>query len=74
VHSTQKPVALYERAIINSSAPGDIVLDCFSGSGTCIVAAEKHRRRAYLMELYSAYWDVTIKRWMRLTGSKAEMV
>jgi len=72
VHRAQKPVALYERAMINSSAPGDIVADCFSGSGTCIIAAEKHRRHAYLMELDPAYCDLTIKRWMTFTGRKAE--
>ena len=72
LHPTQKPVALYERAIINSSAPGDIVTDCFSGSGTCIIAAEKHRRRAFLIELNPAYCDVTIKRWMALTGQDPE--
>lgn len=68
MHPTQKPVAPYERAMINSSAPGEIIVDCFSGSGSCIVAAEKHRRHAYLMEIDPAYCDVTIKRWMALTG------
>ena len=74
IHPTQKPVALYERAIINSSAPGDIVTDCFSGSGTCLIAAEKHRRRGYLMELSAAYCDVTIKRWMAFTGQRAKSI
>jgi DNA modification methylase len=73
MHPTQKPVALYERAMINSSARGDIVVDCFSGSGTCIIAAEKHNRHAYLMELHPGYCDVTIKRWMTLTGQKAQI-
>jgi DNA modification methylase len=72
IHPTQKPVALYERAMINSSAPGEIVVDCFSGSGSCIVAAEKHGRHAYLMEVDPAYCDVTIRRWMILTGQNAE--
>ena len=72
MHPTQKPVALYERAMINSSARGEIVVDCFSGSGACIVAAEKHRRHAYLMEIDPAYCDVTIRRWMTLTGQRAE--
>ena len=33
MHPMQKPLALYERAMINSSAPGEIVVDLFSGSG-----------------------------------------
>ena len=37
---TQKPVALLQRIIAASSNPGDIVLDCFCGSGTTAVAAE----------------------------------
>jgi len=72
MHPTQKPVALYERAMVNSSAPGEIVVDCFSGSGSCIVAAEKHGRRAYLIERDPRYCDVTIRRWMTFTGQTAE--
>jgi DNA modification methylase len=72
MHPTQKPVALYERAMVNSSAPGEIVVDPFAGSGPLIIAAEKHRRRAYMMELDPAYCDVIVKRWMALTRQKPE--
>jgi len=37
---TQKPLALLQRIVGASSKPGDLVLDCFSGSGTTAVAAE----------------------------------
>ena len=37
---TQKPLMLLQRIIAASSNPGDLVLDCFSGSGTTTVAAE----------------------------------
>ncbi|MBA4375692.1 MAG: site-specific DNA-methyltransferase [Anaerolinea sp.] len=40
-YPTQKPLALLERIINSSSNPGDIVLDPFSGCGTCISAAQK---------------------------------
>jgi len=43
LHPTIKPVELVERAIRNSSRPGDTVLDCFGGSGTTLIAAEKNR-------------------------------
>jgi len=40
-YPTQKPLALLERIIQASSNPGDLVLDPFSGCGTCISAAQK---------------------------------
>lgn len=40
-YSTQKPEALLQRIIHASSKPGDIVLDCFAGSGTTGAAAHK---------------------------------
>ena len=41
----QKPLALYERIILASSNPGDLVLDPFAGCATTIMAARKHGRR-----------------------------
>jgi len=74
LHPTQKPVALYERAMINSSAQSEIVVDPFAGSGTCIIAAEKRDRRAYCIELDPKYVDVAVKRWENFTGRKAERI
>lgn len=71
LHPTMKPVELVERAIRNSSHPGDIVLDPFGGSGTTIIAAEKSGRRARLMELDPKYVDVIIRRWQDWTGKTA---
>ena len=42
---TQKPVDLIERILAISSNEGDLVLDCFCGSGTTLVAAERMKRR-----------------------------
>ena len=44
-YPTQKPVALYERFLLASSNPGDVVLDPFCGGGTTLAAAEKTGRR-----------------------------
>ena len=44
-YPTQKPEKLLERFIKASSKEGDIILDCFSGSGTTIVTAEKLKRK-----------------------------
>lgn len=44
-YPTQKPEELLERIITSSSNEGDIVLDCFGGSGTTAAVAEKLNRR-----------------------------
>ncbi len=44
-YPTQKPLALVERILRASSDTGDLVLDCFAGSGTTAVAAEMSKRR-----------------------------
>lgn len=44
-HPSQKPEALIERIIVSSSAPGDLVIDPFLGSGTTAVVAQKLKRR-----------------------------
>ena len=66
-----KPVELVERAIRNSSRPGDSVLDPFAGSGTTLIAAEKSGRRAWLMELDPKYVDVIVRRWQEWSGKQA---
>jgi DNA modification methylase len=70
-HPTMKPVALVERAIGNSSRPGDLVLDPFLGSGTTMIAAERLGRRCYGMEIEPRYVDVAVRRWEEFTGRKA---
>ena len=71
LHPTMKPVELVERAIRNSSRPGDTVLDCFAGSGTTLIAAEKSGRVARLMELDPKYVDTIVRRWQDHSGKKA---
>jgi len=71
LHPTMKPVELVERAIRNSSRPGDIVLDPFGGSGTTLIAAEKSGRQARLIELDPKYVDVIVRRWQDWTGKQA---
>lgn len=72
VHPTQKPVALAEKAIRNSSQENEKVLDAFGGSGSTLMAAEKAARSAYLMELEPGYCDVIVKRWESATGKRVE--
>jgi len=71
LHPTMEPVELVERAIRNSSRPGDVVLDPFGGSGTTLIAAEKSGRVARLIELDPKYADVIVRRWQDWTGQQA---
>ena len=71
VHPTQKPVALPEEAIKNSSKGEDVVLDLFGGSGSTLIACEKTGRINRSMELDPRYCDVIVKRWQDFTGKQA---
>ena len=73
-HPTMKPIALVEKAIMNSSNRGEIVLDLFLGSGTTLLAAHNAGRICYGIELDPKYVDVIVKRWEEHTGLKAEKV
>jgi DNA modification methylase len=74
LHPTMKPVELVCRAIENSSKTKDIVLDCFGGSGSTLIACEKLKRKARLIELDPIYCDVIVKRWEDFTGEKANLL
>ena len=71
LHPTQKPLALVERAITNSSRPGDRILDPFSGSGTALIACERTGRRGIGIEIDPRYVAATIARWETFTGETA---
>jgi DNA modification methylase len=71
LHPTMKPVELIERALTNSTKAGDIVLDCFGGSGSTLIACERLNRKARLLELDPRYADVIIRRWQEFTGRLA---
>jgi DNA modification methylase len=66
-----KPLELVERAIENSSRPGELVLDVFLGSGTTLIAAERTGRVCAAIELDPHYVDVAVARWETFTGCVA---
>jgi len=74
LHPTMKPLPLIERAIENSSRPGDVVLDLFLGSGSTLIAAERTGRVCSGMELDEHYASMVIARWEAFTGERAEKV
>ena len=62
VHDTQKPVALMEHYIGNSTKPGQVVLDPFMGSGTTGVAALQKNRAFVGIERDPAIFDIACRR------------
>jgi DNA modification methylase len=74
LHPTVKPVAMLYDLILDASLKNDIVLDCFGGSGSTLLAAERAKRRARIIELDPRYVDVILWRWERETGKKAKLV
>ncbi|GKY89834.1 hypothetical protein STA1M1_37030 [Sinisalibacter aestuarii] len=69
VHPTVKPVAM----IRDVSAPGDLVIDCFLGSGSTLIAAETSHRRCVGVEVEPVYVDLALRRWMALTGNNVRL-
>ncbi len=73
IHPTMKPVELMEYQIKNSSKKDEVVLDLFGGSGSTMIACEKTKRKARLMELDPVYVDVIVRRWELFTGKSAKL-
>lgn len=74
LHPTCKNTAMLQDILIDASMKNEIVLDCFGGSGSTLIAAERAKRRARLIELNPRYIDVTIWRWEQETGKKAKLI
>ena len=62
IHPTQKPVGLFMKILQDYSKENDLVLDCFSGSGTTAVACHKLKRRFICIEKDSEYWRASCER------------
>lgn len=61
-HGAQKPVALYCDLLSRSANPGDMVLDCFGGSGPILVAANRLRLVATYIEREEAFYHIALSR------------
>ena len=75
-HPTIKPLELIEYHIENSSKEGDLILDCFAGSGTTLVGAINKNRRYIGFEIDKNYYEIAKKRIeeavLKRRGNKAE--
>jgi DNA modification methylase len=74
VHPTQKPVALMEWIIKRFKLTSNTIADYFGGSGSTLIAAEKHGIKAFVMEFDPKFCDVIVKRWEEFTGKKAVLL
>jgi adenine-specific DNA-methyltransferase len=73
-YPTQKPEALLERIIRASSNEGDLVLDCFCGSGTTAAVAEKLERKWIVCDLGRFAIHTTRKRLLSIDNVKPFVV
>lgn len=62
IHPTQKPSELFKMILQDYTKEGDLILDCFSGSGTTAVASWELKRNFICVEKDFDYWKASCKR------------
>lgn len=72
-HHAAKPVDLLAELIRNSTDPGGVVLDPYTGSGSTLLACETENRTFVGLEIEPKWVDVAVARWEALTGETAEL-
>ena len=61
-HPTQKPVGLFQQILSDYSKEGELILDCFSGSGTTAIACHNLNRNFICIEKDYDYWKASVER------------
>jgi DNA modification methylase len=61
-HGAQKTVEGFKNLLQRSVRPGDLVLDCFAGTGPIIPAAHAHKCQAYAIEQSKEYYAICVER------------
>jgi len=69
-----KPVEILIPYIKVLTKRSDLVIEPFGGSGSTLIAAERMKRKCYLMEISPVYCEVIKRRWERLTSIKAKEI
>lgn len=67
-----KPIEILIPYIKVLTKRGDLIVEPFGGSGSTLIAAEKMKRRCFVIEKSPVYTEVIIHRWKKLTGIKAK--
>lgn len=62
LHPTQKPIQLFEKCLNEFTNENDLILDCFSGSGTTAIACHNLKRRFICIEKDKDYYEASCKR------------
>lgn len=62
IHPTQKPLGLFEKILLDYSKENDLILDCFSGSGTTAVACYNTKRKFICIEKDKEYFEKSKER------------
>ena len=62
IHPTQKPLKLFEMILSDYSNENDLILDCFSGSGTTAIACHNLKRRFICIERDIDYYNASVER------------
>lgn len=70
-HPTQKPVELHAKILEDYTNPGDVIIDCFGGSGTTLIACEITGRKCLMMEISPDYCEVIRERYEKQTEGKS---
>lgn len=70
-HPTEKPWRLMRDIILDFTAPGDLILDPFMGSGTTLVAAALTGRKAVGIEVNPEYFEIAERRVRKAAASVA---
>ena len=71
IHHATFPVEFAGAIVSNFAREDGIVIDCFGGTGSTLIACEQLNRKCFMMELDEHYCDVIIARWEKLTGKTA---
>ena len=66
VHPNQKPVELHMKILEDFSQPDNVILDCFGGSGTTLIACEMTGRKCLMMEISPEYCGIIAERFNKL--------
>ncbi len=73
-HPTPKPVAMIADAILDTTNPGDLVIDWFLGSGTCLIACEHTGRIGRFTEIEPQYIQSSILRYVNFCRKRDRTV